>query len=290
MDLEEPTVHLFFQNIRSERVKKSKFNIFINTKKVSINDRSFLYGDGLFETILVRDGKIYYLKDHYSRLKKGSKLLEILVPDFKSTESSIKKCINKTKNCIVKIIISRGDNKFGYQIPNGIVPNIYINKIRLPKYINNSLKLGLSNYKFSQNNVLSSIKHNNRIEQSLIANQLSLSRKYDDLVVLDYKNNIVETLSSNIFFVKNSKNLVIYTPDLLNAGIHGIMRSNIISYLRNKKIKIIQKKIPIDTVDKYDFCFICNSIRGIRFVESINKKKYSISNVLYNILKDFIYD
>ena len=166
-----------------------------------------------------------------------------MIPDFKSTESSIKKCINKTKNCIVKIIISRGDNKFGYQIPSGIVPNIYINKIRLPKYINNSLKLGLSNYKFSQNNVLSSIKHNNRIEQSLIANQLSLSRKYDDLVVLDYKNNIVETLSSNIFFVKNSKNLVIYTPDLLNAGIHGIMRSNIISYLRNKKIKIITPKL-----------------------------------------------
>ena len=129
MDLEEPTVHLFFQNIRSERVKKSKFNIFINTKKVSINDRSFLYGDGLFETILVRDGKIYYLKDHYSRLKKGSKLLKILIPDFKLTELSIKKCINKTKNCIVKIIISRGDNKFGYQIPNGIVPNIYFNKI-----------------------------------------------------------------------------------------------------------------------------------------------------------------
>ena len=87
MDLEEPTVHLFFQNIRSERVKKSKFNIFINTKKVSINDRSFLYGDGLFETILVRDGKICYLKDHYSRLKQGSKLLKILIPDFKSTES-----------------------------------------------------------------------------------------------------------------------------------------------------------------------------------------------------------
>ena len=129
--MEEPTVHLFFQNFRSERVKKSKFNIFINTKKVSINDRSFLYGDGLFETILVRDGKIYYLNDHYSRLKKGSKLLKILIPDFKSTESSIKKCINKTKNCIVKIIISRGDNKFGYQIPSGIVPNIYINKIRL---------------------------------------------------------------------------------------------------------------------------------------------------------------
>ena len=152
-----------------------------------IRDR---YGDGLFETILVRGGKVYYLKDHYSRLKKGSKLLKILIPDFKSTESSIKKCINKTKNCIVKIIISRGDNKFGYQIPSGIVPNIYINKIRLPKYINNSLKLGLSNYKFSQNNPLSSIKHNNRIEQSLIANQLSLSRKYDDLVVLDDRNNI----------------------------------------------------------------------------------------------------
>ena len=160
----------------------------------------------------------------------------------------------------------------------------------MPKYTNNSLKLGLSNYKFSHIDILSSIKHNNRIEQSLIANQLALSKKFDDLVVLDHKNNIVETLSSNIFFVKNTQNLVVYTPDLSNTGIHGIMRSNIISYLHKKKIKIIQKKISFDNADKYDFCFICNSIRGIRFVESINKKKYRVSNILYNILKDFIYE
>ena len=54
------------------------------------------------------------------------------------------------------------------------------------------------------------------------------------------------------------------------------------------KIKSDHEKDGI--ADKYDFCFICNSIRGIRFVESINKKKYSISNVLYNIPKDFIYE
>ena len=291
MDLEEPTVHLFFQNIRNERVKKSKFNICINTKKVSINDRSFLYGDGLFETILIRNRKILFLNDHYSRLKKGSKILGFIIPNLLNIRLYIKKCIKKTENCVVKIIVTRGESKLGYQIPKDIKTNVYLNKIALPKYSSKKLKLGLSKYKLPLNRYLASIKHNNRLDQSLIAKELINSKNYDDMLVIDKTNNVIETLSSNIFFVRESDNkIVIHTPNLSEAGIEGIMRLNIISHIQKQKIKIIIRKISLSSIKKYDACFISNSIRGIRFVESINKKKYSSMNILYNILKRYIYE
>ena len=53
----------------------SRFNIFLNPKNISIKDRGFNYGDGLFETILVKDSKILYLKEHVERLHDGCNIL-----------------------------------------------------------------------------------------------------------------------------------------------------------------------------------------------------------------------
>ena len=291
MDLEEPTVHLYFQNFLSDSVKKTKFNTFINAKKVSIFDRSFLYGDGIFETILVRNKKIYFLNDHYARIKKGSEILGFIIPNLSGIRAHIKKCIQKTKNCIVKIIVTRGESEFGYQIPDDIKTNIYFNKIPLIKYSNKPLKLGLSKYKLFSNSYLASIKHNNRLDQSIIARELTKSKDHDDLLVLNRFNSVIETLSSNIFFIKeNMGKITVHTPKLSDTGIEGVMRSNIISDIQKQKIKVVIKRMPYSSIKKYDSCFISNSIRGVRFVESINKKKYRTINVLYNILKRYIYE
>jgi 4-amino-4-deoxychorismate lyase len=75
---------------------------------VSIKDRGFNYGDGLFETILVKNNKALYLSDHIKRLTKGCKVLKIPTPSLKLIENSIKQSISRTKECIIKIIYTRG--------------------------------------------------------------------------------------------------------------------------------------------------------------------------------------
>jgi branched-subunit amino acid aminotransferase/4-amino-4-deoxychorismate lyase len=85
-----------------------KIQVHINKKTVSINDRAFNYGDGLFETILVKNNKPKLLNQHIKRLFVGCKRLSIKLPGIKLIKDSIQKAIGSTNECIIKIIYTRG--------------------------------------------------------------------------------------------------------------------------------------------------------------------------------------
>ena len=102
--------------------------IIINPRTVPITDRAFNYGDGLFETILVRDGQPKYLAQHIKRLYLGCSKLTIGKPTVKTIESAVKKSIGRTRGCIIKIILSRGLSHHGYTFDNKIKPRLYVIK------------------------------------------------------------------------------------------------------------------------------------------------------------------
>jgi branched-subunit amino acid aminotransferase/4-amino-4-deoxychorismate lyase len=111
----------------------------------------------------------------------------------------------------------------------------------------------------------------------------------DDLVVT-YNNNVIETLSSNIFFVKiNKSNIIFYSPKIVKCGIDGIIKNQIIKYLKNKRYKVLEKDISIKTLKNYDVSFKVNSVQGLVFIDQIENNKFSKDHIIYNILKDFIY-
>ena len=269
----------------------SKFNIFINPKNISIYDRGFNYGDGLFETILIKDSKIKYLIDHAKRLHAGCKKLKLNKPSLDLLKKNIKKAIGKKTNCVIKIILTRGSSTFGYKFTKDISHNLYFIRHDKTSAVkkNRAIKLKISNYDIYENSDLAKIKHLNRIDQCLIASELNIQKNMDDLVVT-YNNNIIETLSSNIFFVKiNKSNIIFYSPKIAKCGIDGIIKNQIIKYLKNKKYKVLEKDISIKTLKNYDVSFKVNSVQGLVFIDQIENNKFSKDHIIYNILKDFIY-
>jgi 4-amino-4-deoxychorismate lyase len=268
-----------------------KFNIFINPKNISIYDRGFNYGDGLFETILVKDSEVKYLTDHIKRLHDGCKKLKFTKPSLDLLKKNIKKAIGKNTNCIIKIILTRGSGLFGYKFIKDISHNLYFikhNKVSMTKK-NKLVKLKISNYNIYENSDLAKIKHLNRIDQCLIASELNNQKNIDDLVVT-YNNNIIETLSSNIFFVKiNKSNLIFNSPKISKCGIDGIIKNQIIKFLKNKKYRVLEKDIPVESLMNFDVSFKVNSIQGLVFIDQIENNKFSKNQIIYNILKDFIY-
>ena len=271
----------------------SKFNIFINKKTISINDRAFNYGDGLFETILVKNNKIIYLKEHVKRLHKGCDIIFINKPTFSLIKKNAEIAIGNRKNCILKIILSRGSCDFGYQYPKDLIPNLYFIRTSISSDKGNmteTVDVAYANYKPLGNNNLSKIKHLNRLDQCLIANELqNIKNGYNDLVITQNKN-IIETLSSNLFFAKEIKKQYFFdTPLISDFGIKGVMREKIIQSLRKKGYKVNIKNIGVSNVQKYTSCFKVNSVKGIIFIDRMGKNKFSKPEILYNMLKSFIY-
>jgi 4-amino-4-deoxychorismate lyase len=271
----------------------SKFNIFINKKTIPINDRAFNYGDGLFETILVKNNKIIYLNEHVKRLHEGCDIIFINKPALSLIKKNAEIAIGNTKNCVLKIILSRGSCDFGYQYPKHLIPNLYFIKTNIsPNKTNRTdrVDIAYSNYKPLGNNNLSKIKHLNRLDQCLIASELqNIKDNYSDLAVTQ-DNNIIETLASNLFFARKTKEQYVFdTPLISDFGIKGVMREKIIEFLKKKKFKVSIKNIERDSLKRYTSCFKVNSIKGVILIDRIGKNKFSKPEMLYNILKSFIY-
>ena len=86
---------------------------------LTINDRSIHYGDGLFETILCNNNKLYYWSQHFQRLQTSAEKLKIACPQEQLLLDDIAKLLDKNESgsnseaaCAIKIIVSRGAGCF----------------------------------------------------------------------------------------------------------------------------------------------------------------------------------
>ena len=245
------------------------------SSSISIFDRGFLYGDSVFETILVLNKNPQNIKLHLSRLKKGCNHLKIKNLDFKLLQRHINKALSDEKDCVLNINITRGTviNR-GYNIKLAPKkPNIILTTGLIPKfpkeYVNSGINTKFSSSKVIDNEGLSKIKHSNRIDQVIATKEIS--KNFPELIMCDQKNNIIEGISSNIFFVKGK---VFYTPKISRSGVEGVMKSFIIKNLKKNKYKIIEKIINRKEIKNYDGAFFCNSVRLIWNIKSIKNFRY----------------
>ncbi|MFZ9180260.1 MAG: aminotransferase class IV [Rickettsiales bacterium] len=266
--------------------KKTEF-VLINDKiiakdlaKISIEERGFLYGDGLFETIKFSDLKLHHFSTHLKRLKLGLKTLKI---DFDCFELE-NKCLELIKknlitNGIIRISISRGVGSSGY-LPISNSPTLIIQTKALPE-IPKKIALIISeyqpaNFKFKSSNSINYI----------LAKIFAQENNYYDAILLKEKKYIAETSSANIFWIKNN---IFYTPSEDCGMVLGVIREKI---LKQKQFKVKCGRYLINSLAKADEAFICNSVIGVQAVDKIafrNKKNiYEVNyknSLVNNILK-----
>ena len=263
------------------------------TNKISIEDRAVQYGDGVFETIAVKEKLLEFWKEHYQRLNNGCKILKIKCPSKTFLKKEINKFIKKTKKnkFVLKIIISRGIGGRGYNPPRNSKPTRILGIYDWPNYLETNFTKGIMmdicKIRISAQPFLSKIKHINRLEQ-IIARSEWQNKSISESIMLDLNDNVIEGTMSNIFGVKKN---IFYTPNIKFAGIEGIMRGVILKLLKKNKKKYIIKKITLKELLKFEEIFVCNSIFGIWSVIKISKKKFSFgekTKEIINLLSDKI--
>ena len=241
--------------------------------KVSIFNRNVQYGDGLFETCISKNNKILFWQRHLERLNLGCERLNIKKIQESTWISDLKKAftLSSENNCIVKLILSRGDSLRGYGYMEDITPvRIVIISEKKKSAAKDIFSLEFSESGFYSNPNLAGIKHCNRLEQILARANLSS----DEAIMKDENENVISVTQGNIYLIYDGK---LYTPKLDRCGVEGSRRSLIMGIARSLDIDAIESRISGDKLLQANEVFISNSVIGIQSVSFIEESGFGDS-------------
>jgi 4-amino-4-deoxychorismate lyase len=264
--------------------------VLINGKpalSLSLFDRSIHYGDGLFETIALRNGELEYLSEHLVRLEKGAAILGMPAINTAELIAEIKSMIGSRIQAVMKVIVTRGSGGRGYQQPDPLNINRIIYCYPWPVHYDGllGLRVRFCETPVSSHPLLKGIKHLNRLENVLARNEWS--DDYHEGLMADIEGNWIEGTMSNLFWINDG---VIYTPLLQHAGIEGIMRAKVMDIA--DKAQIPCKAVfcsEKETLLNADELFMTNSLFGIKPVNYLNGKSFTpgeLTQRLQSLLKD----
>jgi len=253
--------------------------LFLETEKIfSVNNRAFKYGDAIFETIRIMNGKLCFLSDHFERLQKGIDFLQM-----KSCNLNFEELTKQMEELIVKNNINKGGRlritvfreADGFYIPlnQSCAYVIEVKPIDLNHYELNSAGLTIDIYNTYKRSTskLSNIKTTNDIPQ-ILAGLYTIEHQLDDCIILNKHNRIVETTSSNIFLYKKNN---IYTPSLDEGCMDGVMRKQILKIAEKLKINIFEGMLNANVLLQTDEVFLTNVVKGVQWVKTFKEKTYT---------------
>jgi 4-amino-4-deoxychorismate lyase len=244
----------------------------IQQNEIDVENRGLAYGDGLFTTAKIIDGNIQYLTQHVDRLISGCQKLGINYPPIEQLTQQLTTVAKSYSLAVLKVIISATSGGRGYARS---ASNHYDLIIMVHDYPNHyedlalsGITVGISKQKVGLNPMLAGLKHLNRLEQVLIRQELE-TRNEDDLLVININDEVIEAISANIFIIIDEE---MYTPDLTQSGVNGIMRQAILKQYPTT----IVRTISLNDIATAQAMFLCNSVMGVIPVANINGRSLSI--------------
>ena len=258
------------------------------------NNRGFLYGDAVFETLKIVNNKILFWEDHYFRLMSSMRIIRLDIPETYTPEflkENIIKIHQKkslTGNSRVRITVFRYSS--GKYRPESNTSSFIISseEVRESNYIlnNGDYKVDLFKDFYLDNQLISSIKSNNKII-NVVASIYSNENGLKNCILLNKDKMVVEFINSNIFTVNQGE---IYTPKLSSGCLNGVMRKNLINILRLNSFEVFEEDISTFDLTKSDEIFGTNIIQGLFSVTNYRNKNYSnsISLKILNLLNNHI--
>lgn len=230
--------------------------------QVELADRGLAYGDGLFETMQVRQGTIALLDYHMQRLQLGCQRLQIPL-DVEQLQQEIDQFAAELQEGICKLIVTRGDGQRGYGLPQPTRSRRILQAAPLPQWPREHAQDGIRLFpcqtRLAVQPLLAGLKHLNRLEQVLARSEWQ-DNAYAEGLMLDTSGRIIEGVFSNIFFVRDG---VLLTPDLAGSGVAGVMRARLLELATELGLVVQVTGLYPDDLQQMSEVFTCNSLYGI---------------------------
>lgn len=266
-----------------------------DVREVGLNprNRAFLFGDGLFESIKVVNGKPLFVSVHFSRLAEGMKALRISEGNTGlNAERLEREILQLLKHCQInkggRVRVTLFRNHGGFYLPTGDGYSYVISVI--PDTINSyelnteGLVVNLYTEVKKQITPLSHFKTINCLNY-ILASINAKTAQLDDVLLVNEKENIIESTNSNLFIVSNG---VLYTPAISDGCVGGTMRMQIINLALENNIKVYECSLTPQHLLAADEMFLTNAIQGVKWVSSYRMKRYfhKMSDLLLSKLNE----
>jgi len=241
----------------------------LDEAQVSASDRGFLYGDGLFETIRIHDGRPFLWDWHMIRFMDGSESLGIALPQ--STESLLDDvreliCRNDGPESIVRIALSRGVGQRGYGVTGDEQPTLLITQHPLPQALSKPLSLVTTTARVAVDDPLASVKSSNKLA-SILAKREATEQRADDGLILNSDGNVTETSSANVFWVENG---TLHTPPISDGVLPGVTRRLVIDLAPTLGQAVREESAAPDRLQQAEAVFVTSAATGIRAIGQMN--------------------
>lgn len=248
-------------------------------------DRGFAYGDGIFRTLAIRDGRPQQWQLHYAKLVHDCNVLGIVCPNSSLLLSDIDRLFSGSHHAVAKIIVTRGEGARGYSMPSLAQPTRVVIKSAFPQFsqrhFEQGCRLHLCNIRLGHQPQLAGIKHLNRLENIMARAEWSDSTIADGLL-LDINDNAIECTMSNLF-ARYGQTLI--TPDLTRCGVAGVTRQRVLELAPTLGYQVSIAYIPLSTLLDADEVMITNSLFGVWQVLEMGEKQWPAQPLASSIRK-----
>jgi aminodeoxychorismate lyase len=236
---------------------------------ISVFDRGFLYGDGLFESMRVLNGKPFRWAQHLERLQRGADFLKIRIPYTPETlRSTADKLIakNKMSDALLRLTLSRGVGIRGYSPREAEKPTVVM-ALHPGPAINGTMpkwKLVTSSQLLPANDPLAQFKTCNKLPQIRGRSEADAAEA-DEALLSNTDGFVVEGTSSNLFWLKDNK---VYSPPLAAGILPGVTRAVVFEICRAIGIALSEENVRPQELKQMDAVFL--SVTSVGVAEAVS--------------------
>jgi 4-amino-4-deoxychorismate lyase len=253
------------------------------TREVLAGNRGLLYGDGLFETIAVRQGKPRFWPAHYLRLSRGCAQLRFDPPEQAVLQRDLAAALQESgyddRNAVAKIVVTTGGGMRGYRRPAPVHATVLIQVDEYRPlqrcYYTDGIRTVSCKTVISQQPHVAGVKTLNRLDQVIARDEFHDPNIFEGLM-FDADDHLICGTMSNVFIVQNNE---VSTPSLQRCGIAGIMREQVIESAAKIRLPCHVRNIGRSELARADEVFLTNSQFGLLPVAAIDDQVLPIGPV-----------
>lgn len=247
-----------------------------STATIDVRDRGLQYGDGVFETLAVLEGKVLRLELHLERLTRGCARLGIVCPDRDTLRGEIESLAADQARSVLKLIVTRGMAARGLHVDPDAQPTRILSLHPWPAYPTQWAQEGVAvricATVLAEQPALAGIKHLNRLEQVVAR------REWNDAAIAEglmrnRQGAIVCGTITNVFIVQNGK---VMTPAVDRCGVAGTVRATVLERAHALSIPAVQAVVGDAELAAADEVFLTNALIGIWPVARIDERRLSV--------------